>query len=75
MGPFDSLREVIAGQQAGQAYEKQLASQLATTSLRFNYENELQRAEANVARLKSLITLLDRNPDFQQMVELMQNRY
>lgn len=66
--------QTLAGQ-AGQALAGLGGLMPSSPSLRSQYEAELTRAAANVTRLQSLLALLDRNPDFQQMVELMQNRY
>lgn len=64
------------------AYKKaseQLATRQAMTlerpTLRDNVNRQLQDAEANVKRLQRVNELLDKNPEFEELLTLLTNHY
>lgn len=60
--------------QAGDAKMAALAYSLAQDSLPGRLRRELERSQAETQRLKKLIDLLEKNPDTQQILELMNRK-
>lgn len=73
--------DVLLSGMAWDDYANQIEKQACGTaaigrpaSLRESLEYELKRAEADAARLKELLALLEKNPDTSRIMELLGRR-